>query len=230
MGSACFVNWRYWRIFFVMKTRLIAMIALSALLPCFASPAAEAAARRSEVPQFTSVADAATRTLELINRERASAGLAALTLDGEVNPIAADWSGKMAADGTLSHNKDYLSEDSMRRLDATRLGENVAYADSVEEIHRLFMDSPPHRANILHSDFRQIGIAAVRTGDGLIYLTEDFLTRRNGSAETGAQQPPPQKSAQRPKGRPSSARKAPAKRTQRSQARPNRNRGQARRR
>jgi uncharacterized protein YkwD len=213
-----------------MKTRHIAIIALSALLPCFAAPAAEAADSSSQSATFTPVADAASRTLELINRERASAGLVALTLDDEVSPIAADWSRKMAADGGLSHNGEYLSQASMQRLGASRLGENVAFADSVDEIHSLFMNSAPHRANILQTDFRQIGIAAVRAADGSIYLTEDFLTRGNGGPEGGAQPSPAEKSAKRPKGKSGSARKAPAKRAQRAQARPNRNRTRARRR
>jgi uncharacterized protein YkwD len=136
--------------------------------------------------------------LELINRERAAAGLPALTLDDEVSGIAAGWSRRMAAAGGLSHNGDYLSQDSLRRLDASTVGENVAYADTVDEIHSLYMQSPPHRHNILSPDYREVGIAAVRTGDGLIYLTEDFLTRRStsgaepaGPAAAAEHRPPP---------------------------------------
>lgn len=188
-----------------MRTRQIAAILLAFLVPAFAVPAAEATDRNSSRSETTVVANAAARTLELINRERSSAGLPALTLDDEVTGIAAGWSPKMAADGELSHNGEYLSEASMKRLDATRVAENVAVADSIEEIHSLFMDSPPHRANILHADLRQIGVAAVRTSEGSIYLTEDFLTRRNGSsaAAEGKQKPgkrPPAKKSPRERG------------------------------
>src|SRR5687768_3720271 len=176
-----------------MKTRHVALIALSASVLILASPAAEASDRNSGRPEATPVAEAAARTLELVNRDRASAGLVSLTLDNEVNGIAADWSAKMAAEEKLSHNRDYLSEASMRRLDATMVGENVAFADSIEEIHSLFMNSPPHRANILQADFRQIGIAAVRTASGSIYLTEDFLTRRDGAAAAPAKEEPPKR-------------------------------------
>lgn len=194
-----------------MKTRHVALIALSASVLILAPPAAGASGR----PEATPVAEAAARTLELVNRERASAGLASLTLDNEVNGIAADWSAKMAAEEKLSHNGDYLSEASMRRLNATTVGENVAFADSIEEIHSLFMNSPPHRANILQADFRQVGIAAVRTAGGSIYLTEDFLTRRDGASAAPAKEEPPKKQAAAKQGsaKRGSAKKPPARKS-----------------
>lgn len=171
--------------------------------------------------------EAAARTLELVNRERASAGLTPLTPDDEAARIAADWSPRMAADGALSHNREYLSEPSLRRLDALRIGENVAFAESLEEIHALFMNSAPHRQNILQADFRQIGIAAVRTASGSIYLTQEFLTRRapeaaparaQGSAAGGSAKKAAAMKASAKKG---AAMKAAAKKAAAKKARPN---------
>jgi uncharacterized protein YkwD len=201
-----------------MRSRHVVFIALSAFLLATAIPTAEAATRDPDASEVTPVPEAAARTLELVNRERASAGLTALTLDDEAARIAADWSPRMAADGALSHNRDYLSEASLRRLDATLLGENVAFAESLEEIHGLFMKSAPHRANILKADFRQIGIAAVRTASGSIYLTQDFLTRRAKEAAparkqgSGAGASAKKASAKKASAKKASAGKAPAKR------------------
>lgn len=139
----------------------------------------------------TTVSDAAPRILELINRERADAGLAGLKFDEEATEIAVRWTREMALAGRLSHNRAYLNRESMERLNATTVGENVAFADSVDEIHSLFMESPPHRANILNPDFQLVGVGAVRSSGGELYLTEDFLTRRAAPPSRGEQAAPP---------------------------------------
>lgn len=153
------------------------LIGLLALLT--ATPAAAATRPGPDRGRgLTPVPEAAPRMAELVNRERTAAGLAPLGADDEVAAIAARWAGAMAAAGEISHNHDYLSDESLRRLNASRLGENVAVADSVDEIHRLFMASTPHRDNILKPEFRLLGVGAVRATDGNLYLTEDFVTRQ----------------------------------------------------
>ncbi|HET9770174.1 MAG TPA: CAP domain-containing protein [Acidimicrobiia bacterium] len=166
-------------------------------------------------PNLTVVAEAGPRMLELINRERVDAGLTGLALDGETTEIAARWSRRMALAGRISHNKDYLSQESMERLDAVMVGENVAFADSIDRIHSMLMNSPPHRANILKKEFRLVGVAAVRTDTGDLYLTEDFLTR----SET----PPPDARTAAPKPAPENrqpVRPAPARQSRPAPARP----------
>ena len=157
-------------IYLMKKSVAILALAASILLPAGTALAADGSP--------TAVPDAAPRMLELINRERAAAGIAGLTLDQEATGIALGWSRDMARAGRLSHNEAYLSPESMERLNATTVGENVAFADFVDQIHSLLMDSPPHRANILNADFRQVGVGAVRSPAGELYLTETFLTRR----------------------------------------------------
>lgn len=171
-----------------------------------------------------SVPEAGPRLLELVNRERAAAGLTALQAAGDAAGIAQDWSGRMARAEKLSHNDDYFTPASMDRLDAVRVGENVAFADTVDEIHDMFMDSPPHRKNILNPEFREVGFGAARMSGGQLYVTEDFLTRRSEPAGSGrpadrpkaaapaadshrASAPPP-----KPKSRPAPARPRPARR------------------
>lgn len=114
----------------------------------------------------------------------------------------------MAQDGKISHNAAYLSDESLERLDAVIVGENVAVADSVDRIHSLFMGSPPHRHNILEPEFKLVGVGAIRTEDGDLFLTEDFLTRRAPSPPhdgTPTSRPPTARPA-------SPARSAPAPR------------------
>jgi len=51
------------------------------------------------------------------------------------------------------------------------LGENLAGAIDVKTAHNALMDSPGHKANILYSEFTEIGIGIVDGGRwGKIYV------------------------------------------------------------
>ena len=206
-----------------MKTRFV-LIVISAFL--LMSRPGHAATDTSRDPVSTAVPDAPSRSLELINRERLAAGLPSLGLDDEVTKIAARWSRDMAAEGRLSHNDDYFSPESLKALNATVLGENVAYADTVETIHEILMKSPPHRRNILHRDYQLVGIAAVVADDGLMYLTQDFLTRQSTTAADatpdGPAPPARDRDPKPPRGEPTPPRARPAEQRRRPPARPTR--------
>jgi uncharacterized protein YkwD len=53
-------------------------------------------------------------------------------------------------------------------------GENVGVGSSMQSLHRAFMDSPPHRRNILYRAYRYIGIGAVKSG-GRMWVTVLFM-------------------------------------------------------
>jgi uncharacterized protein YkwD len=53
-------------------------------------------------------------------------------------------------------------------------GENVGVGATVKSLHRAFMDSPPHRRNILYRGYRYIGVGAVRSG-GRLWVTVLFM-------------------------------------------------------
>ena len=118
--------------------------------------------------------------VQLVNLERAKAGLPPLTVDERLTRIAREHSQLLAAQHALSHQ--FPGEPDVRhRVAATGLrfdisGENVAYDADAASAHRSLMNSPPHRANILRPQFTAIGIGVVRSGN-LIYVTEDFAHR-----------------------------------------------------
>jgi uncharacterized protein YkwD len=145
-----------------------------ALFPATAE-AAQGDAGAGQEPAVKDLAEAAPRLLELVNRERSGAGLAPLVLREDVTAVATRWSREMASQNRLSHNDSYFTQESIRRLGASLLGENVAVSMSLEKAHAALMDSPSHRANILHAEYRQLGIAVVRSVNGDLYVTEDFL-------------------------------------------------------
>lgn len=53
-------------------------------------------------------------------------------------------------------------------------GENVGVGSSMRSLHRAFMDSPPHRRNILYRGYRYFGIGAVKSG-GRMWVTVLFM-------------------------------------------------------
>jgi uncharacterized protein YkwD len=53
------------------------------------------------------------------------------------------------------------------------IGENIAYNASVRRVHRAFMRSPGHRANILNPHIRRVGVGIVERA-GQLWVTEIF--------------------------------------------------------
>jgi uncharacterized protein YkwD len=112
--------------------------------------------------------------LELINDERAKAGVPPLLISGGARDVAQAWSAQMAESG-LAHNPDLTGD--LHRAGVTSWhtkGENVGYSDSPDQVHELFMASSPHRANIVDPDYTHVGIGIVRS-HGKSWVTLDFL-------------------------------------------------------
>jgi len=83
---------------------------------------------------------------------------------------AVAWSEHMADEGRLSHSNLRDGVPPGWRV----LGENVAYAGSVEQAMAALEASPPHRANLLNPQFTSIAIGVVER-DGLVWVTEVFI-------------------------------------------------------
>lgn len=120
------------------------------------------------------------RFVELINASRAARGHRALVTSASAADVARNWSKRMAADGNLRHNPNVG-----RQLDAgwRRWGENVgwasnrsggALADVTRRLHRGFMESPGHRANIM-GDFNQVGVGVAVDAKGTMWATVVFV-------------------------------------------------------
>lgn len=127
--------------------------------------------------QTRSAEEATAALLTLLNKERAAGGLPLMQRRRDVDGIAAGWSKHLAAEGRLSHNDNYFSASTRRRLDARALGENVAHNNSPEAAHAALMASPPHRANILDPRFTVVGLGAVE-GHGSWWITQNFMQPR----------------------------------------------------
>lgn len=115
-----------------------------------------------------------TRIVELVNIERAKAGLAALTVSTCADSYAEEWSTHMATTGLFEHRADLRAP--MMACSAHSIGENIAYGNiSADAMMTGWMNSPGHRANILNASFKSIGVAAATTSSGRVYGTQNFL-------------------------------------------------------
>ena len=106
------------------------------------------------------------------DRARARVGLAAYAIAPDLVDVARRHAARMAAEGRLHHNPSLGSE--VQGWQA--VGENVGVGDSVESIHRAFMDSPTHRDNIVSPTFTQVGMGVHVDDDGAIWVAQVFRT------------------------------------------------------
>lgn len=115
------------------------------------------------------------RLLQLVNQERAAAGLVPLASRPEIAAYAAGQSTAMATRRDIWHNAGYFTAATRKALGAVALGENVAVNGSLEGAHQRLMASPGHRANILNGRYDAAGVSVVQDEDGTLYITEDFV-------------------------------------------------------
>lgn len=115
--------------------------------------------------------------LRMVNAARAAEGLPALARDSRLDKLAQAHADEMVKARMVGH--DVGSGDLRTRMTASGLrvriaGENLASARSIEHAHRALWASPSHRDNILYNDFRRMGVASVRAGDGAVWVAEVF--------------------------------------------------------
>jgi hypothetical protein len=130
------------------------------------------------VPSLRAQTSVADQTLfNSANHERSAAGLPALKWDAALANAAHQHALKMAQANQLSHQ--FPGEPAMQER-AKQVGahfsviaENVAQGPTATSIHSQWMNSPPHRANILDRDLNSIGISVVQSGNTL-FAVEDF--------------------------------------------------------
>ena len=131
--------------------------------------------------------------LELINAERAKAGVQPLVFDNDLSEAAEGHSRWMIATDVFSHTGAGGTSSTQRMKAAGYVlqgswatGENIAWAttrspagyqDEVKLLHTNLMNSSGHRANLLNGNFREVGLG-FEVGDyrgrSTAFITEDF--------------------------------------------------------
>jgi uncharacterized protein YkwD len=112
------------------------------------------------------------RLIEKINNTRARHGLAGLRHKPALSDYARGHSASMSRQRSLFHTSDFTVICCW-----SAIAENVGMADTVRGVHRAFMRSPAHRANVLDGGKKAVGVGIVRSG-GKIWVTEIFKRPR----------------------------------------------------
>lgn len=116
--------------------------------------------------------------LELINTERTRAGLHSLVADTALTRVARAHSQDMFARGYFAH----ISPDGVTPADRVRAagikylitGENLALGPTLTICHTGLMNSPGHRANILHKSYGRVGIGILDGGLRGLMVSQEF--------------------------------------------------------
>ena len=113
--------------------------------------------------------------LDLINEYRASAGLDAVTMDDELNGVAAIRAEECSQ--KFSHTRP--NGQAWYTVSKLTNGENLAHAvnynqQKPENVVYAWMLSPKHSANVLRSNFSLVGIAYYCNDEGETFIACEF--------------------------------------------------------
>jgi uncharacterized protein YkwD len=151
---------------------VIAVVAAWTVVTAASASAADCGPTGTEVsglsePQMESSIDC------LINQERASYGLQPVAPNGDLRQAALSHSNEMVSQGYFEHTSpagvtfmDRIeSSGYMHKARSWVVGENLVWGtgprSTPQALVTSWMNSPPHRENLLRPNFREIGIAAV---------------------------------------------------------------------
>ncbi|WP_396327201.1 CAP domain-containing protein [Hydrogenoanaerobacterium sp.] len=120
------------------------------------------------------------RVVELVNKERTSRGLSALTANSKLSDVATLKSQDMADLNYFDHTSPTYGSpfDMMKQfgISYTAAGENIAMGQPTpEKVMEGWMNSDGHRKNILSSSFTQIGVGVVKNSNGQYIWTQMFI-------------------------------------------------------
>ncbi len=106
--------------------------------------------------------------VDATNDLRAARGLPRMRVSATLSKLAYHHSVAMAGEGRLWHNDISGATDHW-----VWLGQNVGVGSSVAALQQAFMDSPPHRANILRRKTNLFGVGTY-ISRGRIWVTVNF--------------------------------------------------------
>lgn len=119
----------------------------------------------------------AEQVVELVNAERAKAGLGALTLDKSIEAAALVRAREIeiSFSHTRPDGRSFSTVLNDNGISFSGAGENIAWGQkSPEEVVNAWMNSPSHRANILNSRFTKIGVGYYQNQSGRNFWTQLF--------------------------------------------------------
>lgn len=133
----------------------------------------------SPPPATGSITAEEMQMVNLVNQERAKAGVAQLAVDSQLVEIARTKSQDMITNNYFGHTSPSFGTTfnliKQRGIQYSAAGENLAGAMNVATAHQMLMNSAGHRANILYPSFTKVGIGIVHGGPYGAMFTQLFL-------------------------------------------------------
>ena len=171
---------------------IAAVLAGIALWPRASNSHSDPCGPVTERPQQSGLGAAGQATLCLLNRERTTRGLPALSENPLLDSTSLEHSNDMVTESYFEHTSQdgRTVEDRLRAAGFARGvnasgGENIAYGIAEKSTPRAIVDawmhSPPHRADILRRAFTEVGIGIAlgvpdvpldEAKDGATYTTD----------------------------------------------------------
>ncbi|WP_289138382.1 CAP domain-containing protein [uncultured Brevibacillus sp.] len=141
-------------------------------------PYAAPANQQQPVKQAKQQVDASTvgkQVTDLVNQERAKAGLKPVELDASLNKVAQAKAADMSSNNYFDHTSPTYGSpfDMMKQFGVSYMttGENIAMGQrTAREVMNQWMNSEGHRQNIMNPSFTKIGVGFVNG-----YWVQEFI-------------------------------------------------------
>ncbi|MHC6179958.1 CAP domain-containing protein [Clostridium sp. JNZ X4-2] len=130
--------------------------------------------------QASTISTEANEVIKLVNVERSKNGLTPLKANAELSKVATAKAQDMIDKNYFSHTSPTYGSpfDMMKKfgISYTAAGENIAYGQKTPaEVMNAWMNSSGHRANILNSNFTEIGVGVAKDKNGTPYWVQMFI-------------------------------------------------------
>lgn len=130
--------------------------------------------------QTSTISNEANEVIKLVNIERSKNGLAPIKVNAELSKVATTKAQDMIDKNYFNHTSPTYGTpfDMMKKfnINYTAAGENIAYGQKTPTIvMNGWMNSSGHRANILNSNFTEIGVGVVKDKNGTPYWVQMFI-------------------------------------------------------
>lgn len=119
----------------------------------------------------------AKQVVALVNKERAKAGLSALTIDAKAEKAALVRAKEIQSSFSHTRPNGTMFATALKEagVNYNTAGENIAWGQKTpQEVVTAWMNSPGHRANILNKNFKHIGVGNLKNSSGAEYWVQLF--------------------------------------------------------
>jgi uncharacterized protein YkwD len=116
---------------------------------------------------------------QLLNADRAKNGLSPLKLNSQLTTLGENYAQDMINRNFFSHTnpEGQTPFDRMKNagISYTYAGENIAINNNVTAAETAFMNSSEHKANILNTNYTEVGIGVRYDSKGSAYVVQEFI-------------------------------------------------------